>query len=343
MTGNGRFLYCFVILFFLFAVGCASGSKNGTRVLVYSDHEPLGNMRTVFLNDVLFPAIEEESGGRLKIEAHWNGEKAISYNALPAIALEDKADMAVIVPEYFASKMPLHQLFKSFPTGPAGKDQILFFQNVYKNIPVFSEELKNNNIHPVFFATGYPVAFFSRKPLKNLEGMKKQRWRTASFWHRDFLKNTGAEPVAIPWGKQVFDALEKNELDGLMVNVDSGYDLNVHTIAPHILISENLWLGHLYIIAINRKTWDALPDGDKAAFARAADKACARLGSVMGQSLDTLTDTLKKDGASVRRLSRDEVLKWAEKTDYKTVQQKWAAEKGDTALKTLRDVSKLMP
>ncbi len=29
-----------------------------TRILTYSDHESLGNMRTRFLNDVLFPAIE---------------------------------------------------------------------------------------------------------------------------------------------------------------------------------------------------------------------------------------------------------------------------------------------
>ncbi len=37
------------------------------QTLTYSDHEPLGDMRTRFINDVLFPAIEKESQGRLKI------------------------------------------------------------------------------------------------------------------------------------------------------------------------------------------------------------------------------------------------------------------------------------
>jgi hypothetical protein len=46
------------------------------RILKYSDHEPLGGMRTRFLKDVLFPAIERESNGRLKIEDHWDGEIA---------------------------------------------------------------------------------------------------------------------------------------------------------------------------------------------------------------------------------------------------------------------------
>ena len=38
------------------------------RILRYSDHEPLGGMRTRFIKDVLFSAIEKESNGRLKID-----------------------------------------------------------------------------------------------------------------------------------------------------------------------------------------------------------------------------------------------------------------------------------
>lgn len=40
-------------------------------VLTYSDHEPYGNMRTRFINDVFFKNVETESNGRIKIEAHW--------------------------------------------------------------------------------------------------------------------------------------------------------------------------------------------------------------------------------------------------------------------------------
>jgi hypothetical protein len=61
------------------------------RVLKFSDHEPLGGMRTRFLKDVLFPAIEQESGGRLKIEDHWNGEIAAAYDALGAVGKEATA------------------------------------------------------------------------------------------------------------------------------------------------------------------------------------------------------------------------------------------------------------
>jgi len=47
------------------------GAAKAETVLRYSDHEPYGNMRTRFINDVFFKNIESESQGRIKIEPHW--------------------------------------------------------------------------------------------------------------------------------------------------------------------------------------------------------------------------------------------------------------------------------
>ncbi|WP_240775732.1 hypothetical protein [Nissabacter sp. SGAir0207] len=42
----------------LLATSLLPAAASATRTLIYSDHEPLGGMRTRFINDVLFPAIE---------------------------------------------------------------------------------------------------------------------------------------------------------------------------------------------------------------------------------------------------------------------------------------------
>lgn len=52
------------------------------KILRYTDHEPYGGMRTQIIKEIFFAEIEKESQGRLKIEPHWNGETAISYDAL---------------------------------------------------------------------------------------------------------------------------------------------------------------------------------------------------------------------------------------------------------------------
>ena len=293
------------------------------RILKFSDHEPLGGMRTRFLKDVVFPAIETESNGRLKIEDHWDGEIAAAYDALGAVA-KGITDIGTVVPEYTAKELPLHQIFKSFIKGPVGGQQIDFFNRVYSEVSAFPAELDKNNIVPIFFGTGYPVAFFRNAPMAGLDELKGGRWRSASFWHLDFLKNAGATPVTMHWGPEIPEALKAKTLDGLMVNVDSGYMLKVHETAPHVLVSKDLWLGHVYILTMNKGVWNSLAQEDKDAIGRAAKKSYETLGAVMEKSFDTQLEDLKKAGASVRALRTEEVVQFETVTKYREVQSAWA-------------------
>lgn len=332
----------------------ASGSVEGdaraqtsARVLKYSDHEPLGGMRTRFIKDVLFPAVARETKGRLSIEDHWNGELAISYDALRAVRGPDgAADLSIVVPEYFANDLPLHQIFKSFPVGPTGARQVEFFRRAYAEIPAFAAELDQNDIVPVFLATGYPVAFFSAKPMRDLSAVRGGRWRIASFWHRDFLKNAGAVPVSMPWGPGIYDALRDGTLDGLMVNVDSGYMLKLHEVAPHVLVSKDLWLGHLYILAINKRVWNDLDPADRLGIEVAARGAYPGLGPVMDASFDAQVRDLRSAGATVRVLAYEEAKAWERTSGFEAIQTAWAQEQeartGKAFAAPLRDVASLL-
>ena len=295
--------------------------------LSYSDHEPLGNMRTKFLNDVLFPAIEKEANGRIKIIPHWNGELSISYKALPTVQEAKDAQIAVVVPEYFMDALPLHQVFKSFPVGPTGEEQVNFFRSIYEKIPALKDEIEKQNLHVIFVATGFPAAFFSHEPLNDLSSIKNQKWRSASFWYKDFLSNAGAIPVTMPWGNKVFEALADGSLGGLIVNIDSGYDIKAHTEAKYIAVSQKLWLGHAYLIAMNKDVWNSLSEKEQKAFERAANFAYAQLGDVMTAALPEQIERLQADGAEVRILSDKEVLEWETITKYKDIQDKWLQEK----------------
>ncbi len=307
----------------LFAVLLLPALASAQTVLRYSDHEPLEGMRPRFLKDVLFAAIEKESNGRLKIEDHWDSTVSTGYDALHKTGEGKVTDLAIVVPEYTAKELPLHQLFKSFPTGPSGERQVAFFRRAYAEIPAFAAELEKNNVVPVFLATGYPVAFFCTGTLDSLRDLQGHTWRSASFWHQDFLRHAGANPVSIPWGDPVFQAMRDKTLDGLMVNVDSAYTLKIPAVAPHVLLSRDLWLGHLYILAMNRHTWDGLAPEDQAAIGRAAETAYRQLGRVMDESFEAMVNDLKKTGAQVRLLSPEEVAAWKATTRYREVQAAW--------------------
>ncbi len=322
-----------VILLLLIAIFLQPGRAHGQRILRYSDHEPLGGMRTQFIKDVFFAAIEKESKGRLTVDDQWGGKLAISYQALRAVGEGTVVDMAVVVPEYTAKDLPLQQIFKSFPVGPTGSKQVDFFRRAYADIPEFTQEIEKNNVVPLLFATGYPVAFFSTQPLKTLRDLEGRKWRSASFWHFDFLHNAGATPVTMPWGDAVFKALQAKTLDGLMVNVDSGFMLKVHEAAPHVLLSKDLWLGHVYIVAMNRNTWNGLAQQDKESIERAAEIAYMALGRVMDSSFDVMVKGLTKASAQVRLLDRSELDTWLKTTQYQQAQAKWVAEQDAIGVK----------
>ena len=303
------------------------------RILRYSDHEPLGGMRTRFIKDVFFAAIEKESNGRLKIEDRWDSVVSTGYDALRVLGDGKVTDMAIVVPEYSARELPLHQLFKSFPAGPSGDRQVAFFRRAYAEIPAFAAELQKNTVVEIFLGTGYPVAFFSFQSLGSLNDLKGHTWRSASFWHQDFLRNASAIPVSMAWGEGVFKAMRDRALDGLMVNVDSGYMLQVHEVAPHVLMSKDLWLGHLYVLAMNRNTWDGLAKQDKEAIQRAAQTAYKTLGSVMDRGFDDMVGDLKKAGVKLRLLDRNEVDAWNTATKYQNVQTAWVNEQESKGVK----------
>lgn len=307
----------------LFGTAQAHAQSKAPTVLTYSDHQPLNGMRMHFLNDVFFPAVERESNGRLKIETHWDGELAIAYEALPSLS-SGKTDISVIVPEYKAKEMPLHQIFKGFPVGPSGAQQVQFFREIYDEVPEFNQELDDNNIRPIFLSTGFPASFFGTKSLPNLQQIQDQKWRSASFWHLDFLKSAGAEPVRMHWGPEVYDALSDGRLDGILVNIDSAYNLDLHKTAKHSLISQKLWLGHLYIIAINNDVWAKLDKKDQHAFNRAAEYAYGLLGDVMDKSYADMVSTIEAEGNSARELTDAEIQAWATTSDFASHQRRWA-------------------
>lgn len=310
------------------------------RTLRYTDHEPYGNMRTRLIKETFFRAIEQESLGRLKIDAHWNGELSTSYDALKTIGQGSVADMGIVVPEYTPEQLPRHQIFKSFPLGPGrGEAQVNAFQRIFREYRQFGRELENNNLVNLQFFLGYPVGFFTTRPNVDLAQLNASQWRTASFWHQSFLRNAGGVPVSMPWNEKITDALQTGQLDGLMVNLDSGDDIHAQRAAPYIQLSPSLWLGHVYLLVINKDVWDSLDVKDRAAINRAAAMTQKRIGAVQDASLTVMAKKMAKEGAHVHYLSNSELNAWQAATGYQHVQAEWIAQQES---KGINDVGELM-
>lgn len=214
-----------------------------------------------------------------------------------------------------------------------------FFHRVFRDYPQFAAELDSKNLVMLQFFLGYPAAFFATKAGVGPAQLTDTRWRTASFWHQAFLRNAGATPVTLPWNSKIVDALQEGQLDGLLVNLDSGDDIGAPRAAPYIQLSPALWLGHVYLLVMNKDTWKALSPQDQAAIQRAAASTERALGSWLDTSLNHMTKQLEQQGAHVHFLSREELNQWRDVTRYQQVQAKWI---GEQESKGVTDAGSLM-
>jgi TRAP-type C4-dicarboxylate transport system substrate-binding protein len=108
-----------------------------------------------------------------------------------------------------------------------------------------------------------------------------------------------------------------------MVNVDSGYMLKIHEPAPYVLASKDLWLGHVYLLAMNSNAWDELAQEDKDAIRRAAETAYKALGQVMDSSFDAMLKDLANEGVKIRLLEDNEGDAFETAVKYQDVQAAW--------------------
>lgn len=136
----------------------------------------------------------------------------------------------------------------------------------------------------------------------------------------------------MPWNTQITDTLKSGSLNGLLVNLDSGDDIQAQKAAKYIQLSPQLWMGHVYLLTINKARWDALSAEDKAAIRRAATSTQWQIGPLLDSSLRNMADSMRQNGASISWLSPAELQTWQQASRYQQEQDKWVAEQEKTGV-----------
>lgn len=117
-----------------------------------------------------------------------------------------------------------------------------------------------------------------------------------------------------------------------------GYQLKVYEQAPRLLTSKKLWLGHLYIVAMNKTTWNSLEQKDKEAIQKAAKKSYKKLGKIMDKSFTEQLAKLKAQSTKFRILSNRELKAFDQEIKVEQVQDNWVKEQETKGIKNLRQV-----
>lgn len=320
-------------LFILAACGGAASevdeSGNSTDeysiILNYSDHDPPTGMRTTFLEDYWFPAIEEETDGKVKINPVFGGGLLSSSEALDGVR-EGIADIGLVYPDNYSQRMFSYELFKLFPVAPDDFDGMYqIFDTALKELPQFSEDLEKNNQIPLLITTGLPIAFGSTNELDSLSQVQGEDWRASSRWYLEAMRNMEANPISVPW-EDVYMSLETGVIDGVMTNYDGFHMMGFYETAPNIIVGTELWWSAPFIHTINKDMWESLPKDIQEDILRATETAQSEFGAVYQQELENSIEEQRAAGANVKIADQADIDAFNDEVLFEQMRETWVEE-----------------
>lgn len=328
-------LSLFLSIMLIILSACGTENKDITKdgnstdeyeiTLNYSDHDPPNGMRTKFIKEYWFPKIEEETDGKVKINAIYGGGLLGSDEALDGVR-DGVADMGLIYPDNYPNRMFSYELFKLFPKAPDDFKGIYgIFEKAMKELPELNEVLERNNQIPLLITTGLPIVFGSTTEMNNLSDIAGGDWRASSRWYLEAIKNMGANPVSVPFS-DVYMSLETGVIDGVMTNFDGFHMMNFYETAPNIILGTNLWWSAPFIHTINKDMWEKLPKDIQEDILRATEDAQKEFANVYKSELEASIEEEKEAGANIKIADDEDMALFNDEELFQNLRDVWAKE-----------------
>ncbi|MDD5701819.1 MAG: TRAP transporter substrate-binding protein DctP [Dehalococcoidales bacterium] len=222
--------------------------------LVFSTHEFSDGVLAQRILKPYLAELEKRAQGRLKIEAHWNGELVAMYDAYDAVAT-GQMDMASFSPPTSVGMFPIDDVnvFAQQNTH-CWKPSRVYFELQQKFPEMLAQYEDTHIIAPyVMYMRGLAT---TKKPINTLEDFKGLKGLSNGRWGGRLMEVLGMTPVTVSFQDQ-FSSLEKGVIDAeWMVNFTLE-DFHFGEVFNYIV--EMATPQVTQAIAVNLKTWNSLP------------------------------------------------------------------------------------
>ncbi len=199
--------------------------------------------------------VEQDSGGRLKIDPYWGGVTISSDQSLFELR-HGVADIALITPIYQRAGVRTIKTQTGFYVGAdTPEQQVAVYHCLAEAFPVFGQELPGVRVLAVQGGSLAHVITRGRmvRTLADLKGLRLRAPTESAVTLRQF----GVSPSTMPMG-EVYSALSKGGIDGVVAPSDTLLALHFSDVARH-LYGLQIARGGYPARAISDKAWRALP------------------------------------------------------------------------------------
>ncbi len=197
--------------------------------------------------------IEEESGGRLKVEIYPSATLSKPDATYDAVA-NGTVDLGVQVPSYINGRFPLTQVAELPGLSNSAVQMSCMLQTLYDDGVIASEY---EDTHLLFMIGSEPGTLHTvDKPIRKPEDMIGMRIRRPSAIAGDIIEAAGGSPVGLP-ATDLYTSLQRGVIDGMSFpwSPTGSFKLteivNTHTTMP--------FYSSALLVTMNKDKYESLP------------------------------------------------------------------------------------
>jgi len=261
MANKIRFLICMVgVVSMVLWTGAICQSAE-TKVIEwkFQDTYPSAAWPAMHLNKPLIEWMEKVTDGRLKITWYEPGALASVGDTYDALS-RGVFDAAALYPGFYVGIMPEGNVEQGLPWG--WSDAKAHAVSLFK-FGLFDLMKKVYAKHNLRLIAHYPMGDIynigTKKEVTKLEDLKGMKIRAVGIY-ADYVKALGAAPVSIPYG-EIYMAIKMGTIDGYLASSGALVSNKLGEVVKNYILPTCNSIG--FVVAVNQKSWDALPEDIK--------------------------------------------------------------------------------
>lgn len=277
----------FIIGAFALVAG-APNTATATELKLAHFVSPKHPYHSVFVD--LASEVSAATGGKLTIRVFPGGELGANPDQQMSRAINGIADIAFIIPGYTAAQFR--------------RTVLVEFPGVEKDVNSATDALwgarkalapEFNRVKLLSLWTNNPGVLFMRdKQVRTLADIKGLKIRVSSKSNGDMVQAWGATPVYSPV-TEMYNAIQTGVVDGVIIDPGAAIIFKLNEICNSVTVGMNATMISFGLV-MNRDSWDALPDDQKAvldkyAGSTLAHKSVAAWGVLVQKSLDLMASS----------------------------------------------------
>lgn len=287
--------------------------------------------------------IEADSGGRIKVEIYPAMQLGGKPGDLVDQVKDGVVDMGWTLVGYTPGRFPKSEAFELPFMVTTGEATSLAFYDYYEKH--LKDEFKDFHVLAVHTHGPGILHTIASKPIKSLDDMKGLKLRGTSKVVNQMLEAMGASAIGMPV-TTVPESLSKSVIDGTVVPWEVTPSVKIAELAPnHTQFSGKTGLyTAAFIFAMNKDSYDALPDDLKKVIDNNSGRELARQFGIAMDKGDAAGKAIAdKAGNTTITLDEAETAKW--KAIGEKVTKNWIAEmdgKGLNGTELYKDATDLI-